>query len=177
MYGRGSWRWSVGPERPHLCRWPKWDVRTRCVGLLSYDLFSKLCPCGCGCIVWRDGCGWAGLWSHLSEMRSAVCVAGVALGGPDHSAPLFWPFPTCVPGSSYSHCSIPQGSSASLVVPGHVCAVSSFPSWLESSRSGHSDLYFLLSKSTNRMSRGWVSECVRCWARSLTSTLLKTSVW
>lgn len=126
MYGRGSWRWSVGPERPHLSRWPKWDVRTRCVGLLSYDLFSKLCPCGCWCSIRRDGCGCAGLWSRLSEMRSIVCEAEIAFGGPDHSTLLFWPFPTCVPGSSYSHCSIPQGSSAATWSLGMSVHVSSF---------------------------------------------------
>lgn len=68
--------------------------------------------------------GWTGLAEQAAEAIFPrwwmACVAGTALSGPGHSAPLFWPFPKCVPGSSSSSCSISQGSSATTRAPGHV---------------------------------------------------------
>lgn len=125
--GRVSWKWSwnwpqldKSRESEVVChfrtlpsRWQKWDLKAKGVGWLDHYLPTKPCPCGCWCIIWMDGCGWAGIWIHLPEMKCVTCVAGPALNGTGHSTPLFSPFPSWVPGSSFS-----PGSSA-----GHIGSV------------------------------------------------------
>lgn len=150
MYGRVPWRWSYGAEKTILAC----DI-SEMSGLGVLGCRAMICLLNSAPVAADALARWMVLADQASGAiflrwwMLCVCVSGITLSGPDHSAPLFWPFPICVPGASFSHCFISQGSPASHVVPGHVYVLFQllWTLW---------PLLLLLSKSVNRVNNGWV---------------------